>query len=176
MKQKKITYFYPVFAGAVLLVLDFLTKNAASRCLPFQETVKTFLPNLFLFRTYNTGYHFIFGEIANQKIWAYSGIVLVAFLIYSLYRSLIKETHDRGNFINLSIILSLTIGATGNLLEILFLSRATDFFIFRPFPWPSNLCDQYINAIIFIMLPVIIIKSFFDKKREKEAKRDDISE
>jgi lipoprotein signal peptidase len=59
----------------------------------------------------------------------------------------------------------------GNVLEILFRGYATDFFIFRPFPWPSNICDQYINAILYIILPVIIIKSIIDHRREKRESK-----
>ncbi|PIS27152.1 MAG: hypothetical protein COT43_11955 [Candidatus Marinimicrobia bacterium CG08_land_8_20_14_0_20_45_22] len=166
MKPKnKLAYLYPVFGGIGLLLIDIFVKSVANRLLPFQTRVETWIPFLHFFRTYNTGYHFIFGEIGNQQIWAYSGIILVIFLIFTLYRSLIKETYDRSGFVIFSIILSLTIGATGNVLEILFFHHATDFFIVSPFPWPSNICDQYINSIIFIMLPIFFIKSFRDKKR-----------
>ncbi|MDD5766349.1 MAG: signal peptidase II [Candidatus Marinimicrobia bacterium] len=166
MKPKnKLAYFYPIFGGIALLLIDFFIKSIANRRLPFQIRVESWIPFIDFYRTYNTGYHFIFGEIGNQRLWAISGIVLVIFLIFTLYRSLIKETYDRSGFVIFSIVLSLTIGATGNVLEILFFHHATDFFIFHPFKWPSNICDQYINAIIFIMLPIIFIKSFRDKKR-----------
>jgi len=89
---------------------------------------------------------------------------------FSLSRSLIKDKSSRFNTVVLSIILSLMIGASGNVLEVLIKGRATDFFVFHPFPWPSNLCDQYINAIIYFMLPITIIKSFLDWRQSKKNK------
>ncbi|MFH2037437.1 MAG: signal peptidase II, partial [Candidatus Zixiibacteriota bacterium] len=105
-------------------------------------------------------------------LWALAGLVFVSILIASLIHSLIKEDLDRVNFAVYAAILSLTIGATGNVIEILFAGHATDFFIFRPFPWPSNFCDQYINGILYIALPVIIIKSIIEYIRHKRLTKD----
>lgn len=170
MNIKKSPLFYPYLVGVVLLVIDFITKVIANLYLPFQESVKTFLPFLLLYRTHNTGYHYLLGEIGNHKLWAILGIVLVSFLIYSISHSLVKEPKSKADRKILSTLISLMIGATGNVLEVLFLKRATDFFIFHPFPWPSNISDQYINAILYIILPIIIIKSIFDWKRHRENK------
>ncbi len=170
MKIKKSPLFHPYFWGIILLAIDFITKAITNLYLPFQKGVKTFLPFLMLYRTHNTGYHYIFGNIGNHKLWAILGIVLVSFLIYSISRSLLKEQKSTADQKILSALISLMIGATGNVLEVLFFKRATDFFIFHPFPWPSNISDQYINAILYIMLPIIIIKSIVDWKRHKKSK------
>jgi len=168
MKFYRQPLFIGYLIGAGLLGFDFLTKGIATLRLPFQESVDTALPFLSWFLTYNTGYHFIFGQITNQKIWAILGLGLVAILGISLSRNLVKEKSSRFNVIILTIILSLIIGTAGNVLEVLIRGRATDFFVFHPFPWPSNLCDQYINAIIYIMLPITIIKSVVDWRRSKK--------
>ena len=171
MKSKSRKILSAAALGTGLLIIDFLTKQLANRRLPFEKVQQTFLPFLNFYRTHNTGYHFIFGSINNHFIWALVGLVFVIILIASLIHSLIKEDLDRFNFIVYSAILSLTIGATGNVLEILFAGFATDFFIFKPFPWPSNLCDQYINGILYIALPVIIIKSIIGHLKSKQNKK-----
>ena len=176
MNIKKSPLFYPYLVGVVLLAIDFVTKAVANLYLPLREGVKTFLPFLSLYCTHNTGYHYIFGNIGNHKLWAILGIVLVSFLIYSISHSLVKEPKSKADRKILSVLISLMIGATGNVLEVLFLKRATDFFIFHPFPWPSNISDQYINAILYIMLPIIIIKSIVDWKRHKKSKSSEGSE
>jgi lipoprotein signal peptidase len=155
--------------GLVLLIIDFITKWLANALLPYQESVATPLPFLLLYLTHNKGYHWIFGNIENQFLWAIVGLLIVSIMIFSLIRT-IRRTPDPE--LNLLVILSLIIGAAGNVLEVLFFGRATDFFIFRPFPWPSNLCDQYINAVIYIMLPISLIKAFLDKRKEKSLTPD----
>lgn len=172
-KIKKSKLFLPYISGLILLLIDFGIKAIAERHLPFQEPIKTFLPFLTLYRTHNVGYHFIFGEIKNHTRWALFGIVVVVFLIYSLSKTLIRETKSKTDRIIYSIIIALMIGSTGNVLEILLFGRATDYFIFDPFPWPSNIADQYINAIIYIMLPIIIIKSIIDWRRDKKSRKED---
>ena len=175
MKIYRQPLFVAYLIGAILLGIDFLTKGIANHFLPFQESVGTSLPFLSWFLTYNTGYHFIFGKIHNQQVWAICGIILVVALIFSLSRNLIKEKSSRSNIVILTAIIGFMIGAAGNVIEVLVRGRATDFFVFHPFPWPSNLCDQYINAIIYIMLPVTIIKSFIDwRKSKKNATRGDV--
>ncbi len=173
MEKRKSMLSYAFSGGIILLGIDFLSKYIANSRLPFEKTVSTIFSFLFFYRTYNTGYHFLFGPIKNHFIWALTGLIFVSILIFSLSKSILKENLNRGNRIIYSVILALTIGAMGNVLEILFWGRATDFFIFRPFPWPSNICDQYINGIIYIVLPIIIIKSIIDHRREKTRQFQD---
>jgi|GEM_PF-401529 len=168
MKIQSAKIIRPIVTGFALLLLDFLTKYIVNLKLPFEKVQQTFLPFLLLYRTHNTGYHFLFGPIENHFIWAMAGLIFVILLIASLVHTLMKEEFDHFNFTIYAVILSLTIGASGNVLEILIYGRATDFFIFKPFPWPSNLCDQYINAILYITLPIIIIRAMIDRKRQKK--------
>jgi len=178
MKPKFKTVLTSVIIGVFLLLVDILSKSIVNRHLPFEKVQKTVFPFLNLYRTHNTGYHFIFGNINNHFLWALAGLVFVTILLVSLIHSLIKEDLDRANRFIYAAILSLTIGATGNILEILFIGYATDFFIFKPFPWPSNLCDQYINAILYIALPVIIIRSVIEsvKRKRMSSSGKDIKE
>ena len=159
--------------GILLLVIDLVIKFIINHTLPYQEQIGTFLPFLKFFRTHNTGYHFIFGVIENHKLWAGFGVVMVAILIFSLSYSILKENHPPFYRNIYAIIMALTIGASANVWEILFSGRATDFFVLDPFPWPSNICDQYINAIIYLMLPAILIKSFIDWREHKKVQKEE---
>ncbi len=172
MKSKSSRLILPYSIGIILLAVDFGIKFIANRVLPYQESLSSFLPFLKWYRTHNTGYHFILGNIGNHRVWAISGLVLVLILIVILSRSLVKEAEKRADIHIYSILLALMIGATGNVLEVLFAGRATDFFVFRPFPWPSNLSDQYVNAIIYIMMPITIIKGLIDSRRAKRESGD----
>lgn len=169
MQARMKTLVISCASGIGLLGLDGLTKLLANRLLPFEKTVSTFIPVLLLYRTHNIGYHFLFGAIRNHFLWAVAGLIIVTFLIASLIRSILKEDFDPKLRLFYAILLSLTIGATGNVIEIILYGHATDFFILRPFPWPSNLCDQFINAIIYILLPTILIKSYLDHRRHKRT-------
>ena len=54
------------------------------------------------------------------------------------------------------LLVSFLIGALGNAIEVVVRGRATDFFMIHPFPWPANLCDQFVNIAVFVLLPVSI--------------------
>jgi len=176
MSNRKLkTVLIPIAGGIILLLLDFLIKNIANHNLPYQQKVATDLPFFFLFLTHNTGYHYIFGEINNHTLWAIFGVAVVCFLVFSLLRSLLKEDHGKFYQRIYTLILALMIGASANVWEILFYGYATDYFVFTPLPWPSNLCDQYINLILWIIMPILVIKSILDwwqqhqKKQQKSA-------
>jgi len=170
MNDKKKTLITAIIAGMVLLLIDFASKGLANARLAVNSGMPqaTALPFLKWYLAHNTGYHFIFGEIRNHNLWAGAGLVFVLALLYSLASSLLKEPYDRFYQKIHGALIALTIGAMGNVLEILIAGHATDFFIFKPFPWPSNLCDQYINGIVYIILPIILIKSIIDRKRQKK--------
>ncbi len=174
MSFKKKTLIFAYFSGLLLLGLDFGIKALANHNLPLHEKVSTFLPFLDLFLTHNTGYHFIFGKIGNHVLWASSGLVLVSGLVFSISRSIIKEEYTGFYTKIYAVVLAMTIGAMANVIEILIYGRATDFFILHPFPWPSNICDQYINGIVYVVIPIIIIKSLIDRKNAKKQNSEDL--
>ena len=174
-KTNKKYLFTSFSSGLVLLIIDFITKYYANSILIFHQRTDTFIKWLTFFLTHNTGYHYIFGEIKNHKLWSLFGLFMLLILLIFLSNSLLKEKnvfHKR----LYAVILMLTIGAGGNVLEILFTKKATDFFILEPFPWPSNICDQYINAIIYIVMPIMIIRLIFEKKMKKKLDTDAINE
>ncbi len=162
-------------AGAVLLVIDFVVKYIANQTLLFQQRTDTGIKWLSFYLTHNTGYHYIFGEIKNHKLWSIFGLIMLIVLLVSLTRSLLHEKERIYKRIY-TVILMLTVGAGGNVLEILFTGKATDFFVLEPFPWPSNICDQYINAIIYIVMPVMLITLFINRKKSKHLEENGTQE
>ena len=175
LKKQSFQFFVIYAAGALLLAVDFAIKAIANRTLPYQETVATALPFLHWYRTHNTGYHFILGNIGNHQLWAIIGLFFVILLIGLLSRSFLRERLSRSDRIIYMLLIPLMIGASGNVLEVLIMGHATDYFVFRPLPWPSNISDQYINAIIYIMMPIMIIKSILDKRHQKGAESQEPS-
>ena len=168
INKKYLTLSY--IAGVFLLLIDFVTKYLANQSLIFHQRTDTYFKGLNFYLTHNTGYHYIFGDIKNHKLWSIFGLVMLAILLFSLTKSLLKEENKFYKKLY-SIILTLTVGAGGNVLEILFTKKATDFFILHPFPWPSNICDQYINTIIYVIMPIILIRVFLDKKKENKQQK-----
>ncbi|MFP4548194.1 MAG: signal peptidase II [Fidelibacterota bacterium] len=162
-------------AGAVLLVIDLVVKYVANQTLLFQQRTDTGIKWLSFYLTHNTGYHYIFGEIKNHKLWSIFGLIMLTVLLVSLTRSLLHEKERIYKRIY-TVILMLTAGAGGNVLEILFTGKATDFFVLEPFPWPSNICDQYINAIIYIVMPVMLITLFINRKKSKQLEENGTQE
>jgi lipoprotein signal peptidase len=161
-----------IITGLVLLFIDLKVKSIANQQLALHQRVDTFIPVLDLYLTHNTGYHYIFGKIDNHQLWSLFGLAMGLILIASFSYSLLKEKTELFFLKIYAVILALTIGAMGNVLEILFSGKATDFFIFHPFPWPSNICDQYINAIIYIIIPVVLIKYIINWIRERNKKKE----
>src|SRR6056297_2493868 len=155
MNRKKKYFLIAVIIGLILLFIDLQVKSICNNNLPLHERIDTAIPGLDLYLTHNTGYHYIFGKIDNHKLWSLFGLLMGGILITSFTYSLFKE--EEQFYVKIyAIVLALTIGAMGNVLEILFTSKATDYFILHPFPWPTNICDQYINAIIYIIIPIVV--------------------
>ena len=166
IRENKKYLMIAYFAGLFLLMIDFVTKYLANNSLILHQRTDTIIKWFSFYLTHNTGYHYIFGDIKNHKLWSVFGLVMLTILIFSLTKSVIAEK-DKFYKKLYSIILALTLGAGGNVIEILFTKKATDFFLFSPFPWPSNICDQYINTIIYVIMPIMLIKLFLDKKNKK---------
>lgn len=165
----------PIFGGFVLLGLDFLTKWIANITLPVQDTVNTALSFWKWYLTYNRGYHYIFGEMANFRLIQSLGLIAVIVLIGMMIR---KRADLAPGDINRKLFagyIALLIGATGNPWETLVLGRVTDFFVFTPLPWPSNLADQYINIAIYILLPIWVVISYLEWRQEKNTRQTKMS-
>ena len=165
----------PIIGGFVLLGLDFLAKWIANVALPVQETVNTALSFWKWYLTYNRGYHYIFGEMANFRLVQSLGLIAVIVLIGMMVK---KRAELPSGDINRKLFagyIALLIGATGNPWETLVLGRVTDFFVFTPLPWPSNLADQYINIAIYILLPIWVVISVIEWRQEKQARQSEMN-
>ena len=166
----------PLLFGLLLLALDGFTKYLANMLLMPRHPVQTALPFWKWFLTYNEGYHYIFGELEYFGLTQALGLVAVSVLIVMMIRERRKmEWNDPmrklfGGFI------ALLIGALGNPIETVTLGRVTDFFVFSPLPWPSNLADQYINLAIYVGLPIWLYLSFrewFAERRKQQSEGDE---
>lgn len=167
--------------GVGLFALDWGTKWLANSNLPFEQQTKSVLPYITWYRTFNTGYHYLFGELSNFRLIQVVGLIAVLILVYMMI-SRRTELHpgDPSRTV-FGAYIALLIGATGNPFETLIFGRVTDFFVFKPLPWPSNLADQYINLAIYVLLPIWLYLSFRewrDKKHRKEEEEpvEDVKE
>ncbi len=170
LKQSKI----PVFIGSLLLGIDFLTKWIANVVLSVESTVHTALPFWKWYLTYNEGYHYIFGELAHFRVTQTVGLIAVLVLIWIMARQRADLHPGNPHRVLFGIYISLLIGATGNPWETLVLGRVTDYFIFTPLPWPSNLADQYINLAIYVFMPLWIVLSIRESRKKKKAREEDM--
>lgn len=164
---------WPIGIGVILLGFDFFTKWLANVNLTIQETVHTGFSYLKWYLTYNRGYHYIFGEMANFRLIQSLGLVAVLVLIGLMVKKRYELPAGDPNRRLFTGYIALLIGATGNPWETLVLGRVTDFFVFTPLPWPSNLADQYINIAIYILLPIWVIVSVREWLQERRAGQTD---
>lgn len=171
MNKRKKYLIIGAITGLVLIFLDLYIKKVVNVNLTLHRRIDTIIPGLDMYLTHNTGYHYIFGKIDNHKLWSLFGLVMGLILISTFTYSLLKEEAEDFYLKAYAVVLALTIGAMGNVIEILFTGKATDYFILHPFPWPSNLCDQYINAIIYIIIPVVVLRHIIQRLKAKKQKK-----
>jgi lipoprotein signal peptidase len=154
--------------GFLLLAVDFTTKAIAVATLPLDRRLPTFLPFLHWRLTYNTGSHYLFGSIGERIPYRWT-MGVAAILVCGLVVLLAREGHrmrpSRWRAVQW-LMVGFLIGALGNALEVVVLGRATDFFMLDPFPWPANLADQWVNATIFVLLPLSL---WFSWKEESAS-------
>ena len=168
IKQSK----WPLLLGLVFLGIDGLTKYLANVLLIPHHPVQTALPFWKWFLTYNEGYHYIFGEMEHFGLTQTVGLIAVSILIVMMVRQ--RSEMDRGDPMRKLFggFIALLIGALGNPIETVTLGRVTDFFVFEPLPWPSNLADQYINLAIYIGLPIWLYLSYKEWRAEKQEQNN----
>jgi lipoprotein signal peptidase len=153
--------------GLVLLLIDFTSKIVANAVLPPDKLVGTPVPFFSWRLTYNTGSHYLLGSVGDlipyRVMMAIAGVAVLA-LIFFLAREVRGLAPSRLRTVQLFMIAGL-IGSLGNALEVIAIGRATDFFMIHPFPWPANLCDQFVNGTVFVLLPLSLI---FMSRREPD--------
>jgi glycosyltransferase involved in cell wall biosynthesis/lipoprotein signal peptidase len=142
--------------GLLLLAIDFTTKAIARGYLPPERLVRTAVPFFSWRLAYNTGSHYLLGSIGDwipyRWVMAVAGAAVIALTVF-LAHEVHRMPSSRVRTVQWLMVACL-IGALGNALEVALSGRATDFFMIHPFPWPSNLCDQFVNATVFVLLPL----------------------
>ncbi len=145
-----------VLLGLLLLLTDVVTKALASARLPEETMVSTPLPFFSWRLTYNTGSHYLFGAIGEwlpyRLVMGVAGLAVIGLIVY-LAREVGRMPSSAGRTVHWLLVAAL-IGALGNAVEVVLVGHATDFFMIHPFPWPANLCDQFVNLSVFILLPL----------------------
>lgn len=142
--------------GLLLLMVDFASKAIAINSLPLEKHIPTPLGFFSWYLTYNTGSHYLLGSvdrwISYRLMMSIAGIAVIGLIVF-LARELNLIPSSPLRTVHWLLIASL-IGALGNAMEVVALGRATDFFMIHPFPWPANLCDQFVNVSVFVLLPL----------------------
>ncbi len=158
--------------GLLLLAVDFTTKAIANAQLPLDRMVSTALPFLSWRLTYNTGSHYLFGSVGEVIPYRLlMGVAAVAVVVLVVFFARELQAMERSSLRTVQWLMVATlIGALGNALEGVFSGRATDFFMIHPFPWPANLCDQFVNVTVFGLLPLSMILGW---RHEKNAAEQD---
>jgi len=171
MIEKVKQSLLPIGSGVFLLAIDAVTKWIANATLPVDTTVNTGLSFWKWRLTYNTGYHYLFGEIAHFRVVQTIGMIAVLVLVGVMVKQRSELDTADPNRKLFGVYIALLIGAMGNPLETLIFGRVTDYFIFTPLPWPSNVADQYINLAIYVFLPIWLYISYREWRQEKKAEK-----
>jgi lipoprotein signal peptidase len=158
-----------MLGGALLLALDGLTKYLAVRNLvEGADPIDSPIPLIHWYLSYNTGYHYILGNLASFRVVFGAAMVLaVAMLAYLLYL-VGRPTGSRAQRGILIAVATLLGGALGNPIEVVSTGHATDFFRVAGFPWTANLCDQYVNLIVYVLMPILLIVTFIEDRKSKK--------
>ncbi|MEN8098707.1 MAG: signal peptidase II [Chloroflexota bacterium] len=161
-----------VIIGLFLFIVDWSTKSWAVTNLIEGQRVPTNIPLLFWRLTFNTGSHYILGQVGQwipyRLMMGIAATAVVVLMVYMARESLRVQTRAL-KWLHWAI-LALLIGSMGNAIEVITRGHATDFFMIDPFPWPSNLCDQYVNFTVFALFPLSLILGW---RAERETMRGD---
>lgn len=156
-----------VAVGAALFALDWIVKAIAESSLALgAQPIQSPIPLISWYLSYNQGYHYIFGKMANYQWIAGASLVLASLATgYLLHWA---GEMERGAPVRKVVLVmaALLIGALSNPTEILLRGHATDFFRVAGFPWTANLCDQYVNLIVYVLTPILMFMLFkgWDKR------------
>jgi len=169
MRRLSLERVIVVAAGIALFALDWATKAVAQQALTLgADPIPSPIPFISWYLSYNQGYHYIFGQLASYQ-WIAAASLVLAMVMAGYLMHWAGQLDRRAPVRNLVLAMAaLLIGALSNPAEILLRGHATDFFRVRGFPWTANLCDQYVNLIVYILTPVLVIMLFkgLDKPRE----------
>ena len=172
MKKLTLERIIVVAVGVGLFVLDWAAKATAERTLMLGvDPIPAPIPLISWYLSYNRGYHYIFGQMGPYRWIAGVSFVLAAgMVIYLLHWAGQMERAAPARRIVVAMS-ALLVGALSNPAEILLRGHATDFFRVAGFPWTANLCDQYVNLIVYILTPILLLMILkgWDKPRPSSA-------
>ncbi|NOR82889.1 MAG: hypothetical protein GQ526_05290 [Ardenticatenales bacterium] len=142
--------------GLLLMMLDLTAKAIAIAKLPPDKLVPTAIPFFSWRLAYNTGSHYLFGPVGEwipyRLLMAIAAVAVIG--VIALLAKEVRQASPPPLFMTYWLLIAVLTGALANSVEVVARGRATDFFMIHPFPWPANLCDQYVNAILFVLLPL----------------------
>ena len=156
LKTSRLSIPAAIGLGLLLLAVDFTTKAMAITHLPLDQLEPTAVPFFFWRLIYNTGSHYLLGPVGEwvpyRLMMGLAGAAVIGMIVLMAQEARRMPPSPMRTIYWL--ITAVLIGALGNALEVVALGRATDFFMLNPFPWPSNLCDQFVNAVVFVLVPL----------------------
>ncbi|GAB4506255.1 MAG: hypothetical protein Kow00123_03930 [Anaerolineales bacterium] len=165
--------------GVGLFALDWAAKAVAERSLVFgAEPIPSPIPFVSWYLSYNEGYHYIFGALGPYRWIAGASLVLAVGMVAYLLRWAGQMDATAPARKVVLVMATLLVGALSNPVEILLRGHATDFFRVRGFPWTANLCDQYVNLIVYVLTPILLVLVWRggDKPRNALASRQGADE
>ena len=172
MRKLTLERVVVVAIGVGLFALDWAAKAVAERSLMLgAEPIPASIPLISWYLSYNRGYHYIFGQMGPYRWIAGVSFVLAAGMVVYLlhWAGQIDRTSPVRKIV--LIMSALLVGALSNPAEILLRGHATDFFRVAGFPWTANLCDQYVNLIVYVLTPILLfmILKGWDRPRSPVA-------
>lgn len=172
MSKRTLERIAVIVIGIGLFALDWVVKTVAERSLVFgAPPTPSPIPLISWYLSYNEGYHYIFGALGAYRWIAGASLVLAAGMVaYLLHWA--GQMHRTAPARKVVLVMAtLLVGALSNPVEILLRGHATDFFRVRGFPWTANLCDQYVNLIVYVLTPILLVMVWrgLDKPREPAA-------
>ncbi len=176
MRRLTLERIIVVAAGIALFALDWAAKAVAQQSLTLgADPVPSPVPLISWYLSYNKGYHYIFGQLGPYQ-WIAAASLILAVVTAGYLMHWAGELDRRAPVRSLVLAMSaLLIGALSNPAEILLRGHATDFFRVSGFPWTANLCDQYVNLIVYVLTPVLVIMLWkgMDRPRGAVAQESD---
>jgi lipoprotein signal peptidase len=170
-KQASPKIHWAILLGLFLLAVDFTTKAVADAHLTLGVHVPTAIPFLSWHLAYNTGSHYLLGSIGDyvsyRLVMGIAAVGVIGLTTYTL-REIYRMAATPFRTVQW-LLVAFLIGALGNAIEVVFRGRATDFFMIDPFPWPANLCDQFVNMAVFVLLPISIFLGWRDSEKQDQS-------
>lgn len=148
MKEKKISCIIGIASSILLLVLDQFTKYLASTYLKDGHSIILVKGVFQLHYLENRGA--AFGMMQGMKPWLVAGTFLMLILMIIVYwKSPMEKKFKWARF----ILILLTAGALGNLVDRLALDYVVDFFYFELINFPIfNVADIYVSCGMVLLV------------------------